>query len=315
MAQIVRKQAVGIKIESTQGTAVSLSDTDFTHAYDVNITPMVELTPQKYVSTSLSRFRDLPGKKYYEVEFTLPLKGSGTAGTAIAPLGAALQSCGMVETDGVSDVTYTLTSAPVSTNFYGPGKSSTVKIYQDGMLHVAAGCMFDLSFNIVAGKPVGFKFKGKGTYAAVTDAVFPTVTALTNDPPVVKSASATLQTYSATLEKLSIQYGNQITELPDVNSANSLLGFQITDREVTGSVDTNRVLVATHDFFGKMMSGAEAAWTIAVGATSGNIITISGSKMQYGQIKSGDRNGIATLDVPLLFNRNTADDELQIVFT
>jgi len=63
------------------------------------------------------------------------------------------------------------------------------------------------------------------------------------------------------------------------------------------------------------MSGAEAAYTIAVGQTAGNIITISGSKMQYGQVKSGDRNGVATLDTNLLFNRSSGDDEVTIVFT
>lgn len=311
--QLSRKQAVGIKLEATQGTAETLAATDFTHAYDVNITPMVELIPQKYVSTSLSRFADLPGKKYYEVEFTLPLKGSGTAGTAIAPLGAALQACGLVETDGASDVAYAPTSAPASANYYGPGKSCTVKIYQDGMLHVAAGCMFNLSFDIEAGKPVGLKFKGKGIYAAVTDAAFVTVTALTNNPPVVISAAAQVQAYAATFGKMSIDLGNEIAELPDVNSANAILGFMITDRNVTGSFDPNRVLVATHDFFGKMMSGAEAASTIKVGGTAGNICTITMPKTQYGQVKSGDRGGVATLETPLLFNRNAGDDE--IVFT
>jgi hypothetical protein len=316
MPQLARKQAVGIKTEATQGTAIAITATDFALAYDVSITPMVELNAQKYVSTTLSRFRDIPGRKYYEVEFTLPLKGSGTAGTANAPLGAALQACGMTETASVGvSVTYAFTSAAASASFYGPGKSATVKIYQDGMLHVAAGCMFEPSFDIVAGKPVGIKFKGKGIYAAVTDASFPTVTALTNDPPIVQSASATIQAYAAKFEKLSIQFGNQVSEIADVNSTAGILGFQITDREVTGSVDPNRELVATHDFWGKMMSGAEAAYTIAIGATAGNIATISGSKMQYGQVKTGNRNGIATLDVPLMFNRSSGDDELQIVLT
>ena len=316
MAQLFRKQTVGIKTESTQGTAVALTTTDFTHAYDVSITPMVELTPQNYVSTSLSRFADIPGKKYYEIEFTLPLRGSGTAGTANTPLGAALQACGLTETvSGGVSVTYAPTSSAASSNFYGPGKSATVKIYQDGMLHVAAGCLFDVSFDLEAGKPVGLKFKGKGIYAAVTDASFASTSILATNPPIIQSASATLQTFSAKIAKMSMQLGIQITEIPDVNSTAGILGFQITDRQVTGNVDANRELVATHDFWGKMMSGAEAAWTIAIGSTAGNIITISGSKMQYGQFKSGNRNGVASLEGNLLFNRSSGDDEVSIVFT
>jgi hypothetical protein len=276
---------------------------------------MVEMNGQPYVAPSLSRFADVPGKKWYELEFTLPFKGSGTAGTANAPLGAALQACGYLETDGASDVTYSLVSSAASGSFYGPGKSATVKIYQDGMLHTAAGCMFDASWDMESGKIVGIKFKGKGIYAAVTDASFPTVTALTNNPPVFMSASLQVQSYAATAAKISFALNNEIAEIPDVNAATGILGFQIVGRNPGGSVDVNRTLVATHDFFGKMMSGAEASFTAALGGTAGNIITFSGSKMQYGQVKSGDRNGIASLEVPFMLNRSSGDDELGIVFT
>lgn len=316
MPYLARKAALGIKKESTQGTAVALTATDFALAYDISVDPQVEMNPQNYVSTSLSHFHELPGKKYYELAFTLPLRGSGTAGTELAPLGAALEASGFLVTvnSGTSCV-YNRTSATVS-NFYGPGKSSTVKFYHDGILHVAAGCMFDLDFDIEAGKPVGLKFKGRGTYAAVTDAAFPTVTPnVTIDPPVVKSASFAVQSYSAIISKMSVSINNNIAMRDDVNSANSILGFVVTDPDIKGSIDPERGLVADHDWWGKMMAATRGAITVAVGATAGNIATITGPKVQYMGSKAANRNGIATVDVPLKFCRDSGDDEIVITLT
>lgn len=316
MPKLSRKAALGIKKETTQGTAETLSATDFTHAYDVKISPKVELTPQNYVSTSLSQFHQLPGKKYYELEFTLPLKGSGTAGTENAPLGAALEASGtLVTIVAFTSCTYNRVSSPASSNYYGPGKSCTVKFYEDGILHVAAGCMFDASLDIEGGKPVGVKFKGMGKYAAVTDASFPTVTPLTNDPPVVKSASFSIQSYAAVIQKLSIEIANGIQMRDNVSAADSVLGFMITDPKITGSIDPERELVATHDWWGKLMAGTLGSMTITIGSTAGNIITITAPKVQYVGLEPGNRNGIATLEAKLHFARNSGDDELVIAFT
>lgn len=316
MPKLSRKAALGIKKETTQGTAETLSATDFTHAYDVKITPNVELTPQNYISTSLSQFAQLPGKKFFEIEFTLPLKGSGTAGTENAPLGAALEASGtlVTVTPGTSCI-YNRVSSPASSSYYGPGKSCTIKFYEDGILYTAAGCMFDASLDIEAGKPVGVKFKGRGKYSAVTDASFPTVTPLTNDPPVVKTASFAIHSYSAVIQKLSIEINNGVQMRDDVNSADSLLGFMITDPKITGSIDPERELVATHDWWGRLAAGTLGTMTIQIGSTAGNIITITAPKVQYTGLTPGNRGGIATLEAKLSFARNSGDDEIVIAFT
>lgn len=316
--RLKRKQGIGIKTETTQGTAATIAATDFTTAYDVKITPKVEMNPQNYVSTSFDRFRSLPGKKMYDIEFTIPLHGSGTAGTAVAPLGAALQASGLLETvNAATSVVYSRTSSAASTSFYGPGKSATCKFYQDGMLHVAAGCMFDASLEIEAGKPVAVKFKGSGVYAAVTDASFPTITILAtaSTPPVVKSASHAIDNYSMIASKMTIKLNNKLSQIDDVNSANSILGFVCQPGDIDGDVDPLEPLVATYDFWGKMMSGSEASGTIAIGATAGNICTITAPKFQFGQIDPADRDGLASLSVPFMLNRSSGDDSLVLTFT
>ena len=52
-----------------------------------------------------------------------------------------------------------------------------------------------------------------------------------------------------------------------------------------------------------------------VGATAGNIVTITLPKTQYTDAPYGDRNGILTFDVGLQFNQNSGDDEISIVMT
>jgi hypothetical protein len=144
---------------------------------------------------------------------------------------------------------------------------------------------------------------------------FPANTPNTTAPKPVKSATLLLQAYAAIAAKLEIDFGNEIVEKPSVNAATSLLGFQITERKPNGSCDPEAVTVTTHDFFGKMMSGAVASSSIVVGSGAGNICTITLPKTQYGQIGRGDRSGIMTFEVPLIFSRNAGDDWISIVFT
>ncbi len=314
MPYLFRKKGIGIKKEATQGNAETLAATDFIHAYDVKITPMVELTPQNYVSTSLSSFHSLPGKKWYEIEATIPLKGSGVAGTELAPLGAIMEASGtlLTNTPATSNV-YNRVSSPASGNYYGPGKSFTAKFYEDGILHVAAGCMVEsLELSIKAGMPVGVKFKAKGKYAAVTDAAFPTITPnTTTDPPIVQSASFTIHSYIAIIEELSIKIANKLAMRDDVSSANSIMGFMIADTpEITGSINPESTLVATHDWWAKLMAGTLGGLSIQIGGTAGNIWTITGPKVQYTGVTPGERNGIFTQDVALKFCRNAGDDEI-----
>ena len=307
---------VGIKTETTQGSAVALAATDFFQAYDLDAQVKTELLERNYGSTSLDPFSQVGGKKWQEIKFKADLKTSGAAGTPLAPLSALLQACGLTETavGGVS-VTYAPTSAAASANFYGPGKSATIKAYENGILKVLGGAMLNCKMTLEAGKIPMLDFSGKGTYAAVTDASFPTYTPNTTDPAIVKSATFSSHGTSLTISKLEIDLGSEIAERPDVNSANSIVGFQITGRKPSGSMDPEAALVATHDFYGKFAAGTLGQISIVIGSGAGNVITITLPKVQYGEIGKSDRNGIYTFNVPLIISRNSGDDFISIAIT
>ncbi len=311
-------KSIGAKTETTQNTAVSLAATDFIPAYDVDVSPDIELNERNYVSTSLDTFSHIPGKKFQNVKFRTDLKGSGSATVPIPPLSALLQACGLVETIA-ANTSYAPTSAPASANFTGAGKSVTVKSYEgaaaNGLLKVLAGCLFNPKFILEVGKPPQVEWNGKGIFAAVTDAATPTLTMNTDDPLVVQSATFSTSTYAAIISKLEIDFGNEISPHDSVAAASGISGFQITDRKPSGSCDPEAVLVATHDFYGISAAGTLGSLSIVIGTGTGKVFTITCPKTQYGKIGQADRNKIMTLNVPLLFHRNSGDDWISIVIT
>lgn len=309
--QLTRKQIIGIKTEVVQNTPVALVSTDYTYATNIVVNPKVEMAPQEYLSTSLSGFKSLPGKKFYEIEFTLPMKTAALpgSGTPDLPLDAALQACGMVG-QYPDAIFYNFTSNKVA-NFDTLGKSATIKVYQDGELHQIAGTVLDCSIEAVVGNIVFAKFKGMGKFSDVTDAAFPAITPSNNDPYVFQGGAFTRGGVSMFISKLSLEFGNKITMRDDVNDVHGIKGFVITGREVKGSFDPEKLSVATYAFLNKMKTGEEAALSVYWGSGQ-DIIIITAPKTQMIDVKTGDRNGIATYDVPIRFNRNTGDDELII---
>jgi len=312
---LTRLKVIGAKTETNEGTAVALAETDFFHAFDIECNPIPELLEQPGYSATLDPYAQLIGKRWHEIKFKTFRKGSGAAGTA-PPTGPLFQALGMSETPVTStSVTYALTSVKPSANFLSAGKSCTIKVYEDGILKVLAGCKGTLKTIFEAGKPVIDDWTFWALYAAVTDAAIPTNTPNTTAVPRLVSSSLQLQAYAAIAAKLEVDFGITVTPSDDTRSADGIQGFIITNRKPVGSCEPQATLVATHDFYGKMMSGAVASSSIVLGATAGNICTQTMPKTQYGPITPGDQRGIMTFQTPLIFSRNAGDDSISIVFT
>lgn len=314
--KLVRKTVIGVKTETTQGTPATLAATDFMLAEDVNLKPSVEMLDRNYYRSSLSPLASVAGKRMYDLTFKTELKGSGTAGTAYAPLDACIVACGFTSTPsaGVS-VTYALTSAAASANFYGPGKSATFEVYMDGIKHVVAGALGSMKISCEVNKYAYCEFTFKGLYAAPSDAAAPTQTYLAQKPAVVVSASLSLAGLSAVATKFDIDMGVDVVERPSLSATTGLLGFVISGRKPVGSCDPEMETVAAHPFMANLLASTEASSSIVIGATAGNIVTITCPKTQYTGVGYGDRNGILTGDIPLQFNQSSGDDEVGIVMT
>lgn len=313
---LAKRTVVGLKTEATEGTAIALTSADYLKAEDVDVKVVAEKHERLGTQPSLDQQPHVTGKRHHELTLRTEIKGSGAAGTAYAPLGAALQACGMTETIVAStSVTYAPTSVAASASYQGPGKSATIKAYKDGKEHVMAGARGNAKIMITAGGIAYIEHAFRGLYAAVTDVALPAPSYLTTLPPSVINASFTLHGYSAVISKLEIDFANEIAMRDSVNAATGVAGFLITGRKPTGSCDPEEVLVASHDFWGKFISGVEASLSIQIGSVAGNICTITCPKVQYREVSYAERNGIGAFEVGLQFNQNTGDDWISIVFT
>ena len=314
--KLTRKTVFGIKTETTQSSVIAMTATDFMLVEGLTVTPVQERINRDFYRSTLSPITTVLGKRSVEVKFKAELKYSGTAGTAYAPMSAILQACGLAEAvSGGSNVTYAPTSAPASANYYGPGKSASIACYFDGVFWSIAGAMGTFKLTGTAGNIAMLDVTMKGLYTEPTDVSFPSQTYLSQLPAYVQSGAFSMHTYSAICSKFEIDSGNTVSERADVSSANGLKGFVITGRRFVGSVDPEYDTVANFNFLNKLTAGTEAAYSVAIGATAGNICTITASKVQISDVKLADRAGIRIADTSLLFNQSSGDDEISIAFT
>jgi hypothetical protein len=315
--KLTKLQAVGVKQETTQGTpVVPVAGTDYlvTENVDININP--ELLKRDYRRATLDNLPHLIGKRWVTVKFKTELKGSGTAGTAYVPLGAALQACAMTETIvAVTSVTYAPTSAAASASYFGPGKSVTLEVYKHGLKHIVSGAVGTYKITAVAGHYPEIEFEFHGVYTAVTDASMPTPTYIAQLPAIWQNSTISVLGSALIINKWEIDMANHITPRDDAASATSIKGFVITDRDPKGSVDPEGESVATHDFFGKLIGSNSAASSLVIGATAGNIITITMPATQYNDVNYADRDGLQVFNTPIAINGSTGDDCLTIAMT
>ena len=308
---------LGIKTESTQGTAATLTTTDFCLAEVSEPRVITSFLPRNGSRATLDQLPHAVGKTYVEVRVKLEVKGSGSAGTPWGPLDALLQASGMSSTASPG---VTVTYAPLSlapANFYGPGKSCTIECYHGiqatGLKYQVKGCLGMPKFTFKAGEVGYIESTLRGVYTAISDAAAPSTSFNTTIPPIFATGNFTIHSFAAVVSSIEVEFGNTLALRDDVNSAYGVLGFIITGRDPKGSIDPEAETVASHNFTSRMLAGTEGALAFTLGATSGNTIGFTIPKAQYAGVEPADRDGIATFNVPLKFNQSSGDDWISIV--
>jgi hypothetical protein len=310
---IMDNRVVGIIAEVTAGTFLTPSF-DF-RARDIKFSEEVEEYVRKNAVGDHGFDASVMGRQAATCSFAIDLAGSGTAGTAPA-WRAALLGAGWIETDGTTDVKYTLSkvadcktcSIEVRDLFCSDNKQQTIKI---------AGAK--ASSKIVldnVGAPLRLELEFKGKLVSVTDEtpVFPTL-ATDVIPPAVIGAAVSVGGIAQNLDKVEINVGEDIQTRTSPSDATGWIHSYIAARETKATIDPEIQLVATDDVIGKLKAGTLGAFSLAAGSTAGNIVTITAPKAQYVAAPSGERNGAVTRDVELRFLRNAGDDDLVITLT
>lgn len=296
------------KIETTYGVdPVPTPGENAILVSNLSISPVIEKNERNPLSASFSPF--LPGKPrigIVEVKFSAELKGSG-AGTTPPEVAPLLCASALSETIGAGDVTY----QPATINLL----SITIYAYLDGEVHKITGCLGTLELLLEAGKPGSFNFTFQGLSQLPIDETIPSGAVYNNTTaPVVKGITFYIGGYSPVASKFHLALNNNLTKRDSFNGAGGYAGIAITGRKTAGSFDPEAVTRATHDFWQKMANASPSALTATIGTVAGNRIVLTAPNVIYDSLAWGDRNGMRIYDIPLLFARNSGDDEVVIKF-
>lgn len=306
-SKLWRKKLILAKIESAYGT-----DPTPTGSANAILTMNAQL---RAVGDQLEREYDQPylgGKpflivaKRYELEFEVELAGSGTAGTAPAydPL---LRACGLAVTNtpSTSDV-----YAPVSASF----ESCTIYCWIDNQQAKLIGCRGSVSLDLTIRQFPKLRFRMIGFYAAPTDTALATPTYQNQAIPVPVSESAwavTVDSYDAQANALTIDLSNDVQHLESSEDEEVV----ILDRRTSGSLQVYAPNVAAYNFWTNATGHGLKAFETVLGATAGNIVTITAPAVQLGLPDIADLNSNVGYTIPLSFVPDSGNDEIEIAFT
>ena len=310
MALLTRKRVILIEAESSYGTDPTPTATDVVLVRDLSITPQSsDVVNRDVVRPFLGASEQLLANTSVEVSFSVELAGSGAAGTA-PRYGAALKACGLSET--VSSGT-SVTYAPVSSSF----SSVTIHYNTDGVRHKVTGARGTVVLNASVGEIPSLDFTFTGIYNAPDDSALPTVTYGNQATPLVfkngNTTSFQLLSFSAALMSLSMDLGNSTVYRELVGGTKEVL---ITDRAASGSVSIEAVALSSKDYFAAALTDASLGnLTITHGTAAGNIVALSSTKVDIGDVAYGEADGIQMLEIPYTLVPSASGNELSLVFT
>lgn len=303
-----RRLALLAKTEVSYGTdPVPTGMANAIQAIDAVLTPLVA----QQISRDLLRpYLGHPGVlltgEHAMVEFSVELAGSGTAGTAPA-FGPLLLACGMSETIvAATSVTY----APVSSLY----NAVTIYFNRDGVRHVLLGARGSWTLDLTVGRVPRLRFRFLGLIGTISDTALPAVTLTAwKRPAKVNKANTTI-----TLHGLALVTPGLTLDLGARVEPRMLVGeetIEIVDRQATGSVTPDAVLLATKNWMSIARGETTGALSAVHGTVAGNIATIAGPSVQIGPPTEQEAQGILTNTLPLILQPDAGNDELSIAFT
>lgn len=313
---LTRRRLIAVGAESTAGTPV-VPDTAI-QVFEPVFTPPDAFEPRRPAGLYGGGLQSISTMQTSRLTFKFELRGSGTGGSP-TPTWAVklLKACG----------------AKQATNTFTPSSSIadmgtiTIYLWEDGVLKRMAGAMGNIRFSGEAGKPVMCDAEFWGVYMPAKDDAALSAPSNTPIPPRFAGVTLTLDaSYTPRVSNFTFDLGNRVDAREHVAHSFSVDAVTIRpgvahyfanpyDREPKVTLDPEADTVANYDWLGKITAGTEAALSLIVGATAGNIITLTAPKIQYLGAGDSDRGGKATLDLTCGMNASTGDDEWSIVFS
>lgn len=307
MPLLRRKSVFAAKVESTIGTAESLSGTEGVfnaEAFDIqpNI-PMSRREGQGGFNYLTSYPEGMTGTA--KIRHALTYDGTNLPTWA----SVLLPACGWVET---TNVFYPKSEAPGSNV-----KTLTIGHYKDGKRSLLSGAMGTFKVILETGKLAYIEFTFTGKYSSnETDTALITPTYPTAGPLRFATGALTWNSIALCTSKMEIDAGNTVIMRECVNASDrsGYVSALVTNRAPIISADPESALVATQDRDAHWLSSLPYALSCQVGAT-GNSVTFAASKAQLENKQQGNRSDMMTDDLTWLCSAaSSVDNELTITF-
>jgi hypothetical protein len=308
MTLLKRRQVLAAKIETTSGTAETLTGSEAAfNVYDVTTTQEVEMSQREAQGAFGMLTAQAEGRKG-KIAFKVDASWDGTA-TEPSWADTFLPACGWVKS---GQVFTPRTEAPGSNV-----KTLSIAVYTDGRRALLYGAAGNFKFVCPTGKVAYLEFEFSGIWGGVTDATILAPTYPTDLGLRYASATTTWDSVALCLENLTLDSGNVVTMRECAANASGFAGAMVTNRMVKVTGNPEAKLVATQDRWGKLLDSSEASLTWGLDGPTNSVITIAAPKAQIISINEGDRNGLMTDEIEWSCNRNgsTIDQEASITFT
>lgn len=308
MTLLKRKRVLAAKIETTSGTAISLTGSDATfNAYDIMIQPAIGMT-QREGQGGFGMIAAYPEAMSGTASFKIDLSWDGTS-TEPGWADTFLPACGLVKS---TNTFYPKTAVPGS-----DVKTLTIGAYVDGMFKSIRGASGNVKVICVTGQIVTLEFEFTGVWVPPTDVAILSPTYTTDKALRYATSTTTWNSVALCLENITLDVGNTVTLRECATTAQGYDNAIITNRmpKITANPETK--LIATQDRFGQWIGSTEAVLSWTIPGPTNSYVTISAPKAQILNNQEGDRNGFVTDELEFSCNRNgsTADQEFSIAFT
>ena len=284
---------------------------------EMSITPLeIEKIANPAMKGFFGASADLMGAASVKIDITVALAGSGAAATPPA-WGKLALGCAMAE--GVLTVPDRVEYTPISTGL----KDVTIYYYDDGVLHKALGAMGNMSLSAKSGGTPSLKYEFTGVAGEIsaTPNVPQTLSAWKTPVAMIKENVVDMTlggTYAAGAitggdvypsTGLDINLGNKV----EFNSNLSIEEADISDREITGSMELQLSAAQEVAMLQKVRSGELVSVALKVGLITGNSILIYGAAGQLSSPKKVEIKGVRYVGFDVKFVPVAGNDELRLV--
>lgn len=312
MSFLVQRRTIGFKLEGTPYAKETLVASDFDiAAWNINYSPEIAMMVRKIAKGTFAKELSVAGKQTITVSFSVDVQGGGAINNPPTYF-KCLRACGMKQT------IHTTTGVSLSLDSDYSNVPATIEIvekdegYSPRQVVIAGrGCMGNARLVVNAvGEPGKIEFEFKGVLDVIEGRLPGAVLTPTGFdsevPDAVMCVSVTAFGDSQTLNKITIDLGNDVQIYSDPKSCQGVSGAHVVDRNPKVDFDPDLVNIAVQDWWTRWTEETQGELQVFFGSTT----YITSSSIQTNKAYApGEREGHVVQNLSFII----AGDDLEII--